>query len=218
MEPPEPTEQALPPVSQPPAEPTDWRPLTIPNAISLIRLACIPLFLWLLFSQDDRWGAAVLLGALGASDWVDGFIARRFDQVSELGKILDPTADRLMLLVGIFAIMVDGSVPIWLGVLALVREGLVAIVALVLGALGARKIDVTWWGKTGTFMLMFAFPFLLAGNSDVSIASTFEALGWICVAIGLPIHYYSAFGYVPAARDALRDGRAARSASDPQTT
>lgn len=189
----------------------EWRPFTIPNAISVARLLCIPLFLWVLFSKDDRWGAALLLGALGATDWVDGFIARRFDQVSELGKILDPTADRLMLLVGVLAIMIDGSVPIWIGVLALVREGLVAIVAVVLGALGARKIDVTWWGKTGTFMLMFAFPFFLAGNSDIGIASWFEVGAWVCVVIGLPIHYYSAFGYVPAARDALRDGRSARS-------
>ncbi|MDG2113147.1 MAG: CDP-alcohol phosphatidyltransferase family protein [Actinomycetota bacterium] len=187
-----------------------WRPFTIPNLISVIRLACIPLFLWMLFSKDDRWGAALLLGGLGASDWVDGFIARRFDQVSELGKILDPTADRLMLLVGIFAIMIDGSVPIWIGVLALVREGLVAVAAVLLAVLGAQRIDVTWWGKTGTFMLMFAFPFFLAGNSDIGIASAFEAGAWICVLIGLPIHYYSAFGYAPAARDALRAGRSAR--------
>ena len=116
----------------------EWRPFTVPNAISVGRLACIPLFLWLLFGQDDRWGAALLLGALGATDWIDGFIARRFDQVSELGKILDPTADRLMLLVGVAAIMIDGSVPIWVGVLTLFREAAVAIVAVVLGALGAR--------------------------------------------------------------------------------
>ncbi len=193
-------------------EPVEWRPFTVPNLISLIRLFCIPLFLWLLFSQDDRWGAALLLGGLGASDWVDGFIARRFDQVSELGKILDPTADRLMLLVGILAIMIDGSVPIWIGVLALVREALVSVVALVLGALGARRIDVTWWGKTGTFLLMFAFPFFLAGQSDIGIASWFEVGAWVCALTGLPIHYYSAFGYVPAARDALRAGRSARTA------
>ena len=187
-----------------------WRPFTIPNLISVIRLACIPLFLWMLFGQDDRWGAALLLGGLGASDWVDGFIARRFDQVSELGKILDPTADRLMLLVGVFAIMKDGSVPVWIGVAALVREGLVAVVAVLLAVLGAQRIDVTWWGKTGTFMLMFAFPFFLAGNSEIGIASAFEAGAWVCALIGLPIHYYSAFGYVPASRDALRAGRSAR--------
>ncbi|HBV26021.1 MAG TPA: CDP-diacylglycerol--glycerol-3-phosphate 3-phosphatidyltransferase, partial [Acidimicrobiaceae bacterium] len=138
-----------------------WRPFTIPNLISLLRLGCIPIFLWLLFGPEDRWAAALLLGALGATDWVDGFIARKFNQVSELGKILDPTADRLMLLIGIFAIWIDGSVPGWVAWLALVREGLVALAAVLLAALGSRKIEVTWWGKTGTFLLMFAFPFFL---------------------------------------------------------
>ena len=187
-----------------------WRPFTVPNLISLIRLGCIPVFLWLLFSVEDRWAAALLLGALGASDWVDGYIARRFNQISELGKILDPTADRLMLLVGIFAIWVDGSVPGGIAWLALVREGLVAVAALLLAALGARKIEVTWWGKTGTFLLMFAFPFFLAGESDVFVANFFAVGAWVCVIAGLPIHYWSGLTYVPAAREALRHGRAGR--------
>jgi cardiolipin synthase len=191
-------------------ERTDWKPFTVPNLISLLRLCCIPIFIWLLFGKDDRWAAALMLGALGASDWVDGYIARRFNQVSELGKILDPTADRLMLLVGIFAIMVDGSVAIWIAVLALMREALVAIVALVIAALGARKIDVTWWGKTGTFFVMFAFPFFLAGASDVQGAILFNVGAWVCVVVGMPIHYYSAFGYIPLARQALQEGRSGR--------
>ena len=191
-------------------QPLPWRPFTLPNLISLVRLGCIPVFLWLLFSVEDRWAAALLLGALGASDWVDGFIARRFNQVSELGKILDPTADRLMLLVGIFAIWVDGSVPGWIAWLALVREALVAVAALFLAAFGARKIEVTWWGKTGTFLLMFAFPFFLAGESDVFIASIFANGAWVCALVGLPIHYWSGLTYVPAAREALRQGRAGR--------
>ena len=189
-----------------------WRPFTVPNLISVGRLACIPVFLWLLFSVQDRWAAALLLGALGAPDWIDGYIARRFDQVSELGKILDPTADRLMLLVGIFAIWIDGSVPTWVAWLALCREALVAVAALLLAALGARKIEVTWWGKTGTFLLMFAFPFFLAGESEVFLAPFFAAGAWVCAITGLPIHYWSGFTYVPAARDALLEGRAGRKA------
>ena len=82
---------------------------TIPNLLSVIRLLCIPLFLWLLFHDDNRAGAAGLLAGLGATDWVDGYIARHFDQTSTLGKILDPTADRLLLLVGVFAILIDGA-------------------------------------------------------------------------------------------------------------
>lgn len=187
-----------------------WRPFTVPNLISFGRLCCLPWFVWLVFGAGDRWGAALLLGVLGATDWVDGFIARRFNQVSELGKILDPTADRLLLLVALVALIVDGSLPLWIAVLALVREGGVAVAALVLAAAGARKIEVTWWGKTGTFLMMFAIPSFLAGASDIAAAGVFGVLAWVFVATGLPIHYWSAFGYVPQAIVAVREGRAGR--------
>src|SRR6516165_1636112 len=134
------------------------RILTVPNVLSLVRLLCLPVFLWLLFSQHDRWSAAVLLRALGATDWVDGYIARHFNQVSTLGKVLDPTADRLLLLVGAVAMLIDGSVPVWIGAAALVREALVALVAVALALAGSRRMDVQWVGKAGTFGLMFAFP------------------------------------------------------------
>lgn len=189
---------------------SESRVLTIPNAISVVRLLCLPVFVWLLFSKDNRHAAAWLLGALGATDWVDGWIARRFNQVSELGMLLDPVADRLLFLVGVGAIWIDGSVPAWIAVVTLLREGLVSVVGLVLGALGARRIEVTWWGKTGTFLLMFAFPLFLAANSTVSWAPIANALAWMCVVPGLVIHWYSAAGYVPAAATALRQGRASR--------
>ena len=187
-----------------------WRPFTVPNLISFGRLCCLPWFVWLVFGAQDRWGAALLLGVLGATDWVDGFIARRFNQVSELGKILDPTADRLLLLVALVAMIADGSLPMWIAVLALFREGVVAVAALVLGALGARKIDVTWWGKTGTFLMMFAVPCFLASHSDIGVADAFGVAAWVFVAAGLPIHYWSAVGYIPQAVTAVREGRAGR--------
>ncbi|HCB33983.1 MAG TPA: CDP-diacylglycerol--glycerol-3-phosphate 3-phosphatidyltransferase [Acidimicrobiaceae bacterium] len=180
-----------------------WRPFTVPNLISVVRLVCLPLFVWLVFGADDRWAAALLLGALGATDWVDGWIARRFDQESELGKILDPTADRLLLLVAVVTMIVDGSLPLVVAVPALVREGAVALAALALGAAGARKLDVTWWGKTGTLLMMFAVPCFLAGASDIAAAGAFGAAAWVFAAVGLPVHYWSAIGYVPAARAAL---------------
>jgi cardiolipin synthase len=84
------------------------RILTIPNIISVVRLLCVPVFLWLLFDQDNRVAAAGLLAVLGATDWIDGYIARHYDQVSALGKILDPVADRVLLIVGVVAILIDG--------------------------------------------------------------------------------------------------------------
>src|SRR6188508_3073869 len=92
------------------------RIVTIPNVISLVRLACAPVFVWLLV-DDHLLAAAALLAVLGASDWVDGWIARHFDQGSDLGKVLDPVADRILLLVAAVALIVQGSVPLVVGVL-----------------------------------------------------------------------------------------------------
>ncbi|MFP3906380.1 MAG: CDP-alcohol phosphatidyltransferase family protein [Acidimicrobiales bacterium] len=183
---------------------------TVPNLVSVARLGCVPVFLWLLFGLDAPLGAAVLLAFLGATDWVDGYIARRFGQVSEIGKILDPTADRIMLLVAVLAIAVAGHVPWWFAGLTLAREGLVSVMAVILGALGARRIDVTWWGKTGTFLLMISFPLFLASGAEWDLADPSWWLAWACGAPGLVIAYYAAWGYLPAARSALAEGRAAR--------
>ncbi len=188
------------------------RILTIPNVISLIRLLCLPLFVYLLFGRDNRAGAAGLLAALGATDWIDGYIARHYDQVSDLGKILDPVADRLLFFVGIGCILIDGSVPIWFAVTVLVREVVVAATTVALGLMGARRIDVTWWGKAGTFGLMFAFPLFLASESTLGWADTARFFAWFTGIPGL-IFSYIAWGlYLPLGLQALRDGRADRAA------
>jgi cardiolipin synthase (CMP-forming) len=182
--------------------------LTLPNLVTLARLACLPVFLWLLFGKEDRTAAAALLAVLGITDWVDGYLARHLGQVSELGKILDPVADRLLFIVGAGGILIDGSVPTWFGVIVVVRETLVGAATLVLAALGARRIDVTWFGKAGTFGLMIAFPLFLASHSDLSWADTAGVLAWIAGIPALALSLYAAVLYVPIARRALREGRA----------
>ncbi|HVF13317.1 MAG TPA: CDP-alcohol phosphatidyltransferase family protein [Acidimicrobiales bacterium] len=188
------------------AEPDLSRVATIPNAISLGRLMCVPLFLWLLFGRDERLAAAGLLALLGATDWVDGFIARRYNQVSTVGKILDPTADRLLLVVGVVSILVYGAVPPVIAWLAIAREGSVAILALLLAALGAKRIDVSWWGKTGTFLLMVAFPLFLLGDGH----GPAHAVAWVVSVAGLIAGWYANLLYVPQGRRALREGREAK--------
>jgi cardiolipin synthase len=201
--------------TQPVADPAQLAPadtsriLTIPNVLSVVRLCCIPLFLWLLFGVEDRSSAAYLLAALGATDWVDGYVARHFNQVSDLGKVLDPVADRLLLVVGVFAIAIDGSVPLWIAVLTIVRETLVGGTTMVLAAMGARRIDVTWWGKAGTFALLCAYPLFLGGNADdLGWQDLAEVLAWCFAIPGLVLSYVAAAGYVPLARRALAEGRA----------
>ena len=184
------------------------RVLTVPNLITAVRLAMLPVFLWLLFGLEDRAKAAALLAVLGITDFLDGYIARRFNQVSDIGKILDPVADRLLFFVGVGGILVDGSVPVWFAVAVLVREVLVAGATLALAALGARRIDVSWFGKAGTFFLMIAFPLFLTAESTVGWAETAETLAWLAGIPGLALSWYSAALYIPLARKALEDGRA----------
>jgi cardiolipin synthase len=188
------------------------RIVTIPNMISMVRLGCAPVFVWLL-AEDDLLAAAALLAVLGASDWVDGWIARRFDQGSDLGKVLDPVADRILLLLAAVALVVQGSVPLVVGILVLVREVVVSVAVLALAAAGARRIDVQWVGKAGTLALMFAFPLYLWADAISGTASDFVlAAAWFMAVCGLVLSYYAALTYVPLARAALRDGRASHTA------
>ena len=185
------------------------RVATIPNAISLLRLMCVPVFLWLLFGRENRLGAALLLGGLGATDWVDGYIARHFDQVSNLGKVLDPIADKVLLVVGMVAILIDGSVPHVIFWPAIAREVLVAGTTILLGAMGARRIDVSWAGKCGTLLMMVAFPLFLWGHGE----GPAYAVAWVVAVAGLIMAWYAAATYVKPAMEALREGRAGRLAT-----
>jgi len=185
------------------------RVLTVPNVISIVRLLCAPLFVWLLFGPEDRTAAFVLLALLGATDWVDGWIARRWDQGSDLGKVLDPTADRVLLLTAVISLTIDGAVPAWFGIAVLAREAVVSAATLALAAAGARRIDVQWVGKAGTFALMFAFPgFLwLSDTSPGTFHDLLEIATWTVAIVGLVLSYWAAIVYVPLARRALREGR-----------
>jgi cardiolipin synthase len=181
------------------------RILTVPNVITLVRLCMLPVFLWLLFVRENRAAAAGLLAILGLTDFLDGYIARHFHQVSELGKILDPVADRLLFFVAVGGILIDGSVPAWFAVAVLAREVLVAGGTLVLAAMGVRRIDVTWFGKAYTLLLMIAFPLFLASESTVG---WHEAAGTLAMLVGIPglvLSWYSAALYLPIARRALRE-------------
>ena len=197
----------------PPALPSGRRVLTIPNAISAARLACVPLFLWLLWGADRPAVAAWLLAALGATDWIDGYIARHFAQGSEFGKVLDPTADRALLIAGAIALLGE-DVPTAVRavvLVVLVRETVVGAVTLALAAAGARRIDVLWAGKAGTLAIMFALPmFLLGAHVRGGWYALLELGGWGFSLSGLALGWYAAARYVPAARAAVAEGRAAR--------
>jgi len=185
------------------------RIVTLPNVITVVRIACVPLFVALIALENRRgWlAAALLLGGLGATDGVDGFLARRLHQVSTVGKVLDPVADRLLLVVaGVSAIAV-GAVPTWVAVAALAREVLVAVGTLLVFAAGGRRIDVRLVGKAGTLFLMFALPLFIAGHAPLGWHRIPEILGWVAVIPGLALAWAAAVAYVPDARRALAERR-----------
>ena len=183
---------------------------TVPNLITLLRLFCLPIFLWLLFSLKDRGAAAWLLGGLGATDWVDGWIARRFNQKSDFGAIFDPTVDRGLFIVAVIAILIDQSMPIWFGVAILVREVFVASAMSIATAFGMERFAVNKWGKRYTFLLMFAVPLILLGQADGAGSRWVTWLGWFFGLPALVISYTTAINYLPVIRANLRSGRASR--------
>jgi cardiolipin synthase (CMP-forming) len=172
-----------------------------------VRLLCIPVFLWLLFGAHRQTLAAVLLAVLGTTDWIDGYVARRYHQVSTLGKVLDPAADRILVGTAVIAVIIHGAVPLWFGVATLAREALVSVMVLLLAALGAARINVLWVGKAGTFGLMVAYPGFLLSYGTASWQGPLRVAAWVCGAVGLTLAWVAAAAYVKPARDALRAGR-----------
>lgn len=187
---------------------------TIPNAFTLLRLLLLPVFLYVLFGLENRAAAGFLLGGLSATDWVDGYLARRLGQVSEFGKVFDPTVDRLLFVVATIAIIIDGSIPLWFALAVLFREiavGLMMAIATVVFKM--PRIDVTYLGKLATFLLMFAVPGFLVGNSDMVGADGFEIASWLLGIPGLILSYWTGIAYIPQVRRAVAAGAAARSTS-----
>ncbi|MBI5089332.1 MAG: CDP-alcohol phosphatidyltransferase family protein [Actinobacteria bacterium] len=185
--------------------------LTAPNVFTLLRLCCLPVFLYLLLGRDNRAAAAWLLGGLGATDWVDGWLARRFDQVSEFGKVFDPTVDRLLFIVSIAGIIIDGAAPLWFVWLVVAREVTVGLaMAIATLVFKMQRFDVAYLGKAATLLLMFAVPGFVLGASDFPGNNGFQVASWILGIPGLVLSYWVAITYIPAIRDNVRAGRAAR--------
>jgi cardiolipin synthase len=187
--------------------------LTVPNAVTAARIAGIGVFLWLLFGAHQQTFAAVLLAVLGATDWVDGFIARRFNQVSTVGKVLDPLADRLLVATAVISVMVQGAAPLWFPIATIAREALVSGAVLLLASLGAERIDVLWVGKAGTFGLMFAYPTFLLAHGTAGWQDPIRIVAWVFGIPGLVLAWLAAGAYIPVARKALKAGRSGRSGS-----
>lgn len=167
---------------------------TIPNGVSFVRLLAVPYFWWVTIAQENIGLAGVLIFVIGGTDWVDGYLARRLDQVSEFGKLLDPLADRLMIASALIAGLIVEVLPLAIGIPLLVRELLVAGGALVLAARGETKIDVKYLGKSATFLLYGAIPSFYFVSADIA-PDLFGPTAWIAGVIGLLLYYWVGVEY-----------------------
>jgi cardiolipin synthase len=185
------------------SEVTSSRVLTWPNAISAMRLLLVPVFAVLAFGRHDL-AALGVLAVSGASDWLDGVLARRLHQVSRLGELLDPAADRLFILVTLVVLAVRDVVPWWLLGVIVGRDVLLAVVLLVLNARRIGPLPVHFVGKGGTFALLYAFPLLFLAHGTGALAQVGAVLGWAFAWWGIGLYWLAAVLYLRQAAGLLR--------------
>jgi cardiolipin synthase len=181
------------------------RLLTVPNVLSVIRLAGVPLFLWLLLGPEADGWALVVLVVSGITDWLDGKIARWLNQTSRLGALLDPAADRLYTLATVIAFVLRDIVPWWVAALLIGRDLLVAGCLAVLRRAGYGPPEVTYVGKAATFALMYAFPLLLLAQGSSTAATLVRPVAYAFAVWGAALFLWSGLLYVVQTRSALRN-------------
>ena len=189
------------------------RILTIPNFITFARLLGVPVFLYLLFGAHQEVAAAIVLGVGGTSDWVDGFLARRLGQVSRLGELLDPLADRLYIIATLIALSIRDVLPWWFTIALLAREAFLAVTLLVLRRNGYGPPPVHYLGKAATFLVLIALPMLLLASAAPVTHGWAFPIGWAMAWWGLVLYWIAGGLYVFQAAGALREARGAREAA-----
>ena len=183
--------------------PVSDRVLTTPNVLSMLRLACVPLFLWLILTYQDNW-ALVVLTFSGVSDYLDGKIARHYHLVSRVGQLLDPLADRLYILSTLLGLAWREIIPWWLVAILVTREIFGTALLLVVRHYGYRALPVHFIGKAATFDLLFAFPLILLGQGDSMLATVALPCGWAFAWWGTVLYWVAGVMYAVQTRDVVR--------------
>jgi cardiolipin synthase len=183
------------------------RVLTVPNALSVLRLAGVPLFLWLLLGPHADGWAVVVLAVAGATDWADGKLARALDQSSRLGALLDPAADRLYIVATLIAFVLRDVVPLWIVAVLVGREAVLGVTLLVLRRAGWPPLQVHYLGKAATFLLLYAFPLLLLADGDGPAATVARPIANALTIWGGALYLLAGVLYVVQAVGLLRGAR-----------
>lgn len=188
---------------------------TLPNIISFVRILLVFVFAWLVLVADEIAAAGWLLAVIGATDWVDGYLARRMNQVTELGKLLDPVADRLAVATAVIAGLIAGVLPAWFAWALIIREALIAIGALFVGVRVGAKLPVRDLGKLATLLLYASVAWFYIGVGTPFFP--LEVAAWIVGIPGLILYYVVGVQYFMDARQLLRASQGASNAAlDPE--
>lgn len=183
---------------------------TIPNILSMLRLAMVPVFLWLVLGPEEDLLAVILLAVSAVTDWLDGQIARKFNQTSRLGQLLDPIADRAFIICTLLGLLLRGIVPWWLVAIVVARDLFLGLSVLPpLQRQGITGLPVHFLGKAATAFLLYSFPLLFLGDGEGTVADVCRVLGWAGALWGTALYWYGATVYRRQATqvlDAVRQG------------
>jgi cardiolipin synthase len=196
-------------VEQQDADLASDRVLTVPNALSLLRLLGVPVFLWLVLGPQADGLAVLLLAVSGATDYLDGWVARRWHQTSRLGQLLDPTVDRLYILATLLGLGLRGIVPWWLLGLIVLRDVVLLVALAVMRSRGLGPFTVHYLGKAATLNLLYAFPLLLLGDGTSTAETVARVVGWAFAIWGTGLYWWAGILYLGEARRGLSPTRAA---------
>ena len=176
------------------------RVVTLPNVLSALRLVGVPVFLWLILVPQADGLAVVLLAVAGFTDWLDGYLARRWHQISRVGQLLDPVADRLYIFATLIGLLIRGIIPLWFVLLLVSRDLILAVVLVFLKGRGVTGLPVHFLGKAATFCLLYAFPLLLLGDGSGWLADAARVCGWAFAVWGTALYWWAAVLYLGQAR------------------
>ncbi|WP_323793390.1 CDP-alcohol phosphatidyltransferase family protein [Nocardioides sp.] len=168
---------------------------TLPNALSALRLLGVPVFLYLVLGPEEDGWALALLVASGITDFLDGWLARKLDQQSVVGQILDPVADRLYILAVVVALGLRDIIPWWVAIILPLRDALMWGLVPMLRTRGYSALPVHFLGKAATFNLLYAFPLLLLGDGEGTVATLAEVFGWAFAVWGIALYWWAGVLY-----------------------
>ena len=180
------------------------RVLTIPNLLSFLRLLGVPLFLWLVLGPEADGWAFVVLALSAFTDYLDGKLARRWHQISKVGQLLDPLADRLYIFAIVVALTLREIIPLWFAVLLVSRDVFLAGLLPALRRRGLTALPVHFLGKAATFNLLYAFPLLLLGDGEGTLALLARVFGWAFAIWGVGLYWWAGLIYAEQVRRLLR--------------